>query len=95
MELILFGDEINDINLEQTIYILDEENYDKTEKQFQKEYINIKNEKELYINGKYYSSFNINLLNQKDFQKKRNITIKTKMKNPNSESYKRRKNCVL
>ena len=36
MELILFGEEINKISLEQSIYILDEKNYDKTEKQFQK-----------------------------------------------------------
>lgn len=95
MELILFGDEINDINLEQTIYILDEKNYDKTEKQFQKEFINIVKAKKLYINGNYYSSFNINMLSQKDFQYKRNITIKTKMKKLNSETYKRLKNCVL
>ena len=95
MELILFGDEICDINLEQTIYILDEKNYDKTEKQFQKEFINIIKAKKLYINGNYYSSFNINILSQKDFQYKRNITIKTKMKKLNSETYKRLKNCVL
>ena len=95
MELFLFGDEISDINLEQTIYILDEKNYDKTEKQFQKEFINIGKSKKLYINGNYYSSFNINILSQKDFQYKRNITIKTKMKKLNSETYKRLKNCVL
>lgn len=93
MELILFGDETSDINLEQSIYILDEKNYDKTEKQFQKEFINIAKAKKLYINGNYYSSFNINMLSQKDFQYKRNITIKTKMKKLNRETYKRLKKC--
>lgn len=95
MELILFGDETSDINLEQSIYILDEKNYDKTEKQFQKEFINIAKAKKLYINGNYYSSFNINMLSQKDFQYKRNITMKTKIKKLNRETYKRLKKCVL
>ena len=94
MELILFGDEIDYINLEQTIYILDEKNYDKTEKEFQKDFINIISQKKLYINGKYYSNFN-NMSSQKDFQTKRNITIKTKMKKINSEIVRRPKKCVL
>ena len=94
MELILFGDEIDYINLEQTIYILDEKNYDKTEKEFQKDFINIISQKKLYINGKYYSNFN-NITSKKDFQIKRNISIKTKMKKINSEIDRRPKKCVL
>ena len=94
MELILFGEQINYINLEQTIYILDEKNYDKTEKEFQKGFINIISQKQLYINGKYYSSFN-KISSQIDFQIKRNISIKTKMKKINSEIDRRPKKCVL
>ena len=94
MELILFGEQINYINLEQTIYILDEKNYDKTEKEFQKDFINIISQKKLYINGKYYSNFN-NITSKKDFQIKRNISIKTKMKKIGSEINRRPKKCVL
>ena len=55
MELILFGKEINDISLEEAIFLLDDENYDKNHILFQKDFNNIK-DKELKINGSYYSN---------------------------------------
>ena len=61
MELILFGEEITKINLEQSIFILDEKNYEKTEKQFQKEFIKVKG-------GNLYIKRNSNTL-ESDFIK--------------------------
>ena len=96
MELILFGEQINKISLEQSIYILDEKNYDKTEKQFQKEFINIK-WKELRIKGTHYSQLNDDIINQKNFRFNKNINIKAKIKRIDglNETYKRRNNCLL
>ena len=96
MELILFGEEITKINLEQSIFILDEKNYEKTEKQFQKEFIKAKGGN-LYIKGTHYSQFNNDIINQKYFEKIRSIAIKAKVKKLDKfkEIYKRRNNCVL
>ena len=96
MELILFGKEINDISLEEAIFLLDDENYDKSHILFQKDFNNIKN-KELKINGSYYSSLNIDIANKKDFGSERSIVIKAKMKNEDNLRIheKRRKHCVL
>ena len=96
MELILFGEEITKINLEQSIFILDEKNYEKTEKQFQKEFIKAKGGN-LYIKGTHYSQFNNDIINQKYFEKIRSISIKAKVKKLDKfkEIYKRRNNCVL
>ena len=96
MELILFGEEITKINLEQSIFILDEKNYEKTEKQFQKEFIKAKGGN-LYIKGSHYSQFNNDIINQKYFEKIRSIAIKAKVKKLDKfkEIYKRRNNCVL
>ena len=96
MELILFGEEITKINLEQSIFILDEKNYEKTEKQFQKDFIKVKGGN-LYIKGTHYSQFNNDIINQKYFEKIRSIAIKAKVKKLDKfkEIYKRRNNCVL
>ena len=96
MELILFGEEITKINLEQSMFILDEKNYEKTEKQFQKEFSKVKGGN-LYIKGTHYSQFNNDIINQKDFEKIRSIAIKAKIKKVDifKEIYKRRNNCVL
>ena len=96
MELILFGEEITKINLEQSIFILDEKNYEKTEKQFQKEFIKVKGGN-IYIKGTHYSRFNDGVINQKYFEKIRSIAIKAKVKKSDKlkEIYKRRNNCVL
>ena len=96
MELILFGKEIEDITLEEAIYLLDDKNYDKSHILFQKDFNNIKG-KTLKIYGSFYSSLNTDIINQKDFQSKRIIAIKAKMKNKDDTKMikKRRKHCVF
>ena len=95
LELMLFGEVINKISLEQTIYLLDEKNYDKTHLLFQREFNNIK-DKKLSIQGSYYCALNTDIINQKDFQNKRSIAIKAKMTNDDGDDIKiSRKHCVL
>ena len=96
MELILFVEEITKINLEESLFILDEKNYEKSDKQFQKEFINVKCGN-LYIKGTYYSEFNNDIINQNNFEKIRTISIKVKIKKEDKfkTNNKRRYNCVL
>ena len=53
--------------------------------------------KTLKIYGSFYSSLNTDIINQKDFQSKRIISIKLKMKNKDGTKMykKRRKHCVF
>ena len=96
MELLLFGDEIDSISLEQALYILSEESYEKSEKQFQKEFINV-SKSNFSLNSKY---FNINNIpKEKNFNTLSKTYIKAKIKKKDNDSesvHKRRKyHCVL
>ena len=94
MELILFGQNIEMFNVEQGLYVLNAANYDKTEKQFQKDFINVKN-KNLNIGGKF-SNFNSLSKNNNFNILKRTVYIKAKPKNfLESDAKRKRYHCVL
>ena len=94
MELILFGQNIQKFNIEQGLYVLNATNYDKTEKQFQKDFINVKN-KNLNIGGKF-SNFNSLSKNNNFNILKRTVYIKAKPKNfLESDEKRKRYHCVL
>ena len=98
-ELVLFGRIVNEINLEEILYILNEANYMKDNlKTFQKDFINITDDKEIYG---IYSGFN-KIRKSKNYTNYKNISINTKpkfveksSKNPSSIKIRMNGNCVV
>ena len=94
IDLILFGKIIDRISFEEALYILDEKNYSKDLREFQKEYVNISSNNNLTIKGKIYSNINY-IIQQSDFKNLRSIFIKVKIKTEEESKKIRRNNCVL
>ena len=96
IELILFGKIINEITLAEIYYILNLDNYKKSLTEFQKGFMNLKNEN-LKING-IFSEFN-KIIDIENCGEMKNISIKTKNSKVQLKDIKitipMRSNCVL
>ena len=97
IELILFGKIINEISLEEVLYILNIDNYNKSLTEFQKDFMNLKQE-DIKIKG-IFSELN-KIIERENFENIRNISIKTKyVSNHSMKDIKidvpMRRNCVL
>ena len=98
-ELVLFGRIVNEINLEEVFYILNEVNYmNDNLKTFQKDFINMKDIKEM---SGIYSCFN-KIRKSKNYQNYKSISISAKSKfieqsskNPSSIKIRMNGNCVV
>ena len=96
-ELILFGRVINNINLEEVLFLIDEDNYNKDLKNFQKDFVNLKGDKKIIGIFDYFNDLKKNefIIDYK------NMSIKTKS-SPDEDSYKnpsirieQRGNCII
>ena len=96
-ELILFGRVINNINLEEVLFLIDEDNYNKDLKSFQKDFVNLKEDKKIIGIFDYFSDLKKNefIIDYK------NMSIKTKP-SPDEDSNKnpsirieQRGNCII
>ena len=97
VELILFGRVINNIYLEEVLFLIDEDNYNKDLKSFQKDFVNLKGDKKIIGIFDYFSD-----LKKNEFIiEYKNISIKTKP-SPDEDSNKnpsirieQRGNCII
>ena len=80
VELILFGRNVNKINLEEVLFLLNEDNYNKDLKSFQRDFVNLHENKEINGAFKYFAG----LISNEEFQNYKNFSIRAK---PNLNQY--------
>ena len=81
VELILFGRNVNKINLEQVLFLLNEDNYGKDLKSYQRDFVNLQENKEIKGTFNYFDV----LITNEEFKNYKNFSILAK---PNLNQYK-------